>query len=207
MNASASALTREDEVHSKIRKVCTFGRAARTLCSALFGFGLVGTVGILLAVVLAPSPALVLGPGLPGLDGVSTTQLTTFALKAWALLVVALTSAVSLAFVHRLYRLFGNLAAGAIYTPENVRLVRYAGLLTLVAAVLELLIPLASTALVASGFLDASAPFNLEIPFSWQSLSALISAGLILLASWIMDVGLYEKDHADELRRDADLVI
>jgi hypothetical protein len=34
-----------------------------------------------------------------------------------------------------------------------------------------------------------------------------VSAGLILLASWIMDVGLYEKDHADELKREADLVI
>jgi hypothetical protein len=38
-------------------------------------------------------------------------------------------------------------------------------------------------------------------------LNSIVSAGLILLASWIMDLGLYEKDHADALRRDADLVI
>jgi hypothetical protein len=73
--------------------------------------------------------------------------------------------------------------------------------------VLEILVPIVSATLVASGFFDASAPFGLDIKVSWQTLGALISAGLILLASWIMDVGLYEKDHADELRRDADLVI
>jgi hypothetical protein len=28
----------------------------------------------------------------------------------------------------------------------------------------------------------------------------------VLLASWIMDVGLYEKEHADELPRDSDLM-
>jgi hypothetical protein len=38
-------------------------------------------------------------------------------------------------------------------------------------------------------------------------LTSFFAAGLILLASWIMDVGLYEKEHADALKRDADLVI
>jgi hypothetical protein len=42
---------------------------------------------------------------------------------------------------------------------------------------------------------------------SSQSLSSLVAAGLILLVSWIMDVGLFAKDHADALQRDADLVI
>ena len=56
MNASASALPREDEVQSKIRKVRTFGRNARVVCAALFGFGLVGSVVVLLIVVLGPYP-------------------------------------------------------------------------------------------------------------------------------------------------------
>ena len=50
-----------------------------------------------------------------------------------------------------------------------------------------------------------------EIPrFKGFSLGAKfvgLTAGLILLVSWVMDVGLYEKDHADALQRDADLVI
>jgi len=40
-----------------------------------------------------------------------------------------------------------------------------------------------------------------------ETLSFFVSAGLVLLVSWIMDVGLYAKDHADALQRDADLVI
>jgi hypothetical protein len=44
--------------------------------------------------------------------------------------------------------------------------------------------------------------------FPWsEALSSAVSAGLLLLVSWIMDVGLHAKDHADALQRDADLVI
>ena len=110
-----------------------------------------------------------------------------------------------LTVVYQLYRLFGNLANGAIYTPENVRRVRYVGLLMLVAAVIDFVIPAALV--VAHRFIDPSVPIDLDLLFPSLLSGEFISAGLILLASWIMDVGLYEKDHADELKRDADLVI
>jgi hypothetical protein len=207
VNASAQVLVRNGEVQSKIRKVRTFGRAARTISAAIFGFGLVGSAGVLLTIVFGPVPGSGGGFDLPGFDGITTSQLTTISLKAWAFAGVSLMVGLSLAAVHQLYRLFGNLAAAAIYTPENVRCVRYVGLLTLLSAMSGVAIPVATAALVAWGFLDASVPFSSDLAFSAQSLSALISAGLILLASWIMDVGLYEKNHADELRRDADLVI
>jgi hypothetical protein len=77
-----------------------------------------------------------------------------------------------------------------------------------VTAVLGLVVPSLSAALAASAFIDVLSPINPElVSSSSQSLGAIISAGLILLASWIMDVGLYEKDHAEALERDADLVI
>jgi hypothetical protein len=207
VNAAAKSLTREVEIQSKIGKVRTFGRAARTVFAALFGFGLVGSVVMLLMVGLGPVGGVDNGVGLLGLEGITTAQLVTPALKVWAFLGVGLTAGVSLAFVHQLYRLFGNLAAGAIHTPENVRRVRNAGLLLLLSAVVDIVMAVASPALVTYGFFDASAPINPEFVFPWKSLNAMVSAGLILLASWIMDVGLYEKDHADALRREADLVI
>jgi hypothetical protein len=43
VNASAP-VAREVEVQARIRKVSTFSRYARVVCSALFGFGLVGIV-------------------------------------------------------------------------------------------------------------------------------------------------------------------
>jgi hypothetical protein len=200
-SASAPALTREDEVQSKIGKVRTFSRYARVACSALFAFGLVGSVGILLTVVFGPLSGSNSDMAVVGLEGVTMAQLTTPALKVWAFLASGVLMGVSLAPVYQLYRLLGNMAAGAIYTPENVRRVRNIGILTLLSALLYIVIPVASAALVAS------IPINLELVFSSQSLGAIISAGLILLASWIMDVGLYEKDHAAALQRDADLVI
>ena len=187
VNASASALLREDEVRLKICKVRMFGRNARFACAALFGFGLVGSVVALFLVALGP-------------------RLPTPQLKVWALLVAGVLSGVGLSAMYQLYRLFGNLAAGAIFTPENVRRVRHVGLLCLLWALLGIVIPAASASLVALGYIDAWGPFKSEPVFS-QSLSSFVAAGLILLVSWIMDVGLYEKDHADALQRDADLVI
>jgi hypothetical protein len=187
VNASTSALPREHEVESKISKVRTFGRNARVACAALFGFGLVEGVGALFLVALGP-------------------KLPTPQLKVWALLVTGVLSGIALSAMYQLYRLFGDLAAGAIFTPENVRRVRHVGLLCLLWALLGIVIPVASASLVALGYIDAWGPFKSEPVFS-QWLSPFVAAGFILLVSWIIDVGLYEKDHAEALQRDADLVI
>jgi hypothetical protein len=95
----------------------------------------------------------------------------------------------------------------SVYTPENVRRVRYVGLLWLLSAVLNIVLP--ATLVVANGFLDAPVPIDLDrvFPSFGELLNSVAAAGLVLLVSWIMDVGLYEKEHADALRRDADLVI
>jgi Protein of unknown function (DUF2975) len=207
VNASASSLDREVEVQSEIRKVRTFSRSARVASAAIFGFGLVATVVMLFVVVIGPIPGWNGRIDIVGLDGVTAAQLTTPALKLWAFLVMGGLTGLFLAGVYQIYRLFGNLAAGAIYTPENVRRLRRVGLLWLQLAGLGIVIPIASAALVTFGLVDVPVPVNHDVTFSTQSLNSIVSAGLILLASWIMDLGLYEKDHADALRRDADLVI
>lgn len=193
MNASISSLSREGEVQSKIGKVRTFGRSARAVCAALFGFGLVGSLVFLLINVLG-----MFFPNIGSVSGITPEQ------RLWVLPAVCAVAGVWLAAVHQLYRLFGNLASGAIYTPENVRRVRHVGLLWLLLAVLGALIPVVTTALISSGVAvpEGSLGFSLS-----ETLNSFVSAGLILLASWIMDVGLYEKDHAEALQRDADLVI
>jgi hypothetical protein len=191
VNASAASLDRESDVQSEIRKVCMFGSNARVVCRWFLGFGVVGGVVML--------PAVVFGPN---------AHLMTPQLKMWMFLIVGVLAGVWLAGVYQLYRLFGNLAAGAIYTRENVRRVRHVGLLWLLWAVLGIAIPFASATLIAFGFLDSTVPFKSLLVFPWsQSLSSAVSAGLVLLLSWIMDVGLYAKDHADALQRDAELVI
>ena len=49
--------------------------------------------------------------------------------------------------------------------------------------------------------LDRVAPSFSEL------LNSFVAAGLVLLVSWIMDVGLFAKEHADALERDAKLTI
>ena len=198
MNASATALTRENDVQSKIRLVSTFSRFVRVVLSVVFGFGLVGCVLQFLIGVLG-----LVSPGPMSGASIFTSQQTV-----WALPLSAVVVGLWLALVFQLYRLFGNLAAGAIYTSENVRRVRLVGLLWLLAAALRFLLPLAIPALVAIGSAGSSGPPKPELWISWaESLNGLSSAGLILLISWVMDIGLYEKDHAEALKRDADLVI
>ena len=207
MNASTSSLDREVEVQSEIRKVRTFSRSARVASAAIFGFCLVAFVVMLFVIVLGPIKGSNTRIDILGLDGVTAAQLTTPALKMWAFLIMGVLASLFLACVYQLYRLFGNLAAGAIYTPENVRRLRRVGFLWLLLAGLGIVIPIASAALITFGLVDAPVPVNYGLTFSSQSVNSIVSAGLILLASWIMDLGLYEKDHADALRRDADLVI
>lgn len=194
MNALASALPLEDEVQSKIRKVRIFGRNARVVCWALLALTLIMCVLTLLFAVLGP---ILERKAAPLQYATLTSALTSFGFV--------------LAAGYQLYRLFGNLAAGAIYTPENVRRVRNVGLLWLLFAVLGAVLPV--TLEVANLLIDGSTPVNLKLTIKlvfasfYGLLKSFVSAGLVLLASWIMDVGLYEKQNADALRRDADLVI
>jgi hypothetical protein len=178
VNASAPVLAGEHEVQSKIRKISAFSRGARIACAALFGFGVVGSVFTLILSLLGRN---VVGPSGAGL----TPQFVTYGV--WLLI------------VYQLYGLFGSLAAGAIYTSENVRRVRRVGFLWLLWAALGVLTPLVWNAFEPPGFQYAVSMAD--------TLSAFVGAGLLLLVSWIMDVGRYEKDCSEALQRDADLVI
>lgn len=197
VNASASLLGREIAVQTRIRKVSTFGRYARVVCSALFAFGLIGSLGMLIAGALGvntPTP-------------ISDITLTPQQ-KMWVLPLEALAMGLSLGVVFQLYRLFGNLATGAIYTSENVRRVRSVGFLWLSSGLLGVMLPVAWTSLITAGLIEPSDPPKLAGWLSvWESLNSVIAAGLILLVSWVMEIGLHEKEHAAALQRDADLVI
>lgn len=205
MTACVPALPREPEVQSRIQTIRTFGRRARTFCAVLFGIGLVATVVSVVTVSLTgiPAPRLVEGSAVEVLASV----LTPLQARSWWVLCQLAVTAVGLAILFQLYRLFRNLAGGAIHTAENVGRVRRVGLLLLVSATLGVVLP-AMTLAIAIGVTDVPVSASTGVIRSiGDAIGSFFAAGLVLLASWIMDVGLFEKEHADELRRDSDLMI
>jgi hypothetical protein len=188
------------------------------VCAVLFWSAVVAVVVMPFIFVIARTGTAA-GPGLPptvapgpnsgdgGSFDVLQALLTPVQLMVGLFLVMSVVIGVWLAVLRQLHRLFGNLAAGAIFTSENVVRIRNVGRLLLLWAVLGIVIPAA--VVIARGVLDASVPMDLDRVF--PSLSELFlsfaTAGLVLLASWIMDVGLYVKDHAEALQHDAELTI
>jgi hypothetical protein len=210
VNATASATPRHQQVQSKIRQISAFGGNARSVCTFLFWLTVAGGAALLIVVVrslVSPLHAAGWGPDNGRIVDILTSPLTPLSAKVCTLIALMAGIAVWLAALRQLRHLFGNLATGAIYTPENVRRVRNVGLLWLLSAVLSLVIP--ATLMIANSLADASVhiDFDLVFPSFSEAFGTFIAAGLVLLVSWIMDVGLYEKEHADALRHEAELVI
>lgn len=219
MNAALSVPARDDEVESKIRKIRAFGRNARIvtlLVGVWSGISVVVGVGVFVYFGFRP-PSREAAPGdgvnaAPG-DGVSVGEifrvldplLTPLQSAVTVSLVIVAVGAIWLAALRQLYRLFANLAAGEIYTSDNVGCLRKLGLLWLLGTAFGVLIQAAVA--VGSRLLDASVPLDLIDSSVSQLFWSFITAGLVLLASWIMDVGLCVKSKADALQRDAELTI
>ncbi len=107
-----------------------------------------------------------------------------------------------------LYRLFTNLAKGSIYTAANVRHIQHLGLLAMAWAVLDILLPIGSMALLHAGLVDeAVVTKRTQLVFGTSNIPSFITASLILLASWIMEVGRKTADEAERMRQDAELVV
>ena len=172
------------ETEAQIRNIRKFGGYAHSV-SALAGAFLVMNFVISVWVILSAPSSISFKVAL-GAYSVTPDHLSTIQLKTWAFAVVTTVFAILLAVVLHLKRLFSHLAAGSIYTRENVFHLRRVGILALAMAVLQLALPMISFALVDTVF---------------------IMAALVLLASWIMDVGRQTTDDADAMRREADLVI
>ncbi|HEX6998812.1 MAG TPA: hypothetical protein VF322_11760 [Gammaproteobacteria bacterium] len=186
-------------------KIRRFGRYAHALCLAVIAAAALFTVWLACTILFAPGPAGVrvsLGPYF-----ITADKITTAGIKLYALLVTALVSGLMLAALLALRALFADLAAGAIYTQENVARIRRLGLLTLATAVAGIVVPVASTALVAAGWIDAASVTRSQHAAGPDSFSLFITGGLILLASWIMEVGRQASDEAEALRREAELVV
>jgi hypothetical protein len=103
-----------------------------------------------------------------------------------ALTFVSLVGGLALVLLalYRLARLFQNYAHGEIFTRGSVRELRLVGYVAVAYALLQFVLFIAALALAAGGTIES--PANLRVDFP---IGPAIVAGLVLLLSWIMDVG------------------
>ena len=198
------------ETEARIRNVQRFGKNGRQFCAL---------AGALLGIYLLAAWVKIFA-GFSGgrLDvgtfyRVNVDLLTTASGKIWAFVVVTVVAGLFAWTLLYLYRLFKQLEVGSIYTKRNVYYLRQVGWLSMALAVIQLFLPLLAFVL---GELDVIAdtlvplappPANGAPMLLGQSFAGVITASLILLASWIMDVGREISDDAEAMRREADLVI
>jgi hypothetical protein len=125
-------------------------------------------------------------------------------LKLWVAAFTIAITAFGFSFIYLLRRVFANLAVGEIFCEANVRHIRHLGLLLIAGGVFAWLVPLLNTAFFAMAGAGAALSGGATVvgafgPFAYGA--------LLILLSWIMAVGLGVRESADELRRDAELVI
>ncbi len=199
------------ETEAQIRNVRKFGGYAHSISGIAGAFLVINFVLSVWIIVSGPTP-ISFKIGL-GAYSVTPEHLSTIQIKTWAFVLVTTVFAILLAVVFHLKRLFSHLAAGSIYTRENVFHLRRVGILALAMAALQLVLPMITVALVDGGFIDRTLVTPTELGdrgillLGPASLSSFIMAALVLLASWIMDVGRQTADDADAMRREADLVV
>jgi hypothetical protein len=194
----------ELESPPEIGKIQKFGRFAQAGCVALF-------------VILAVSgPVTVLVSASE--SGWSITKLKLgryfaigepppMALVMWSVFDVAVMFTLCCVAVGYLYFLFGALGRGSIYTPDNVRRIRRIGQLVFALGALQFTFPVFTLALMAIEVMPKPAAWAVDADFGPDALVLLVAGGLILLVSWIMEVGRRASEDAEQMRRDAELVV
>ena len=114
-------------------------------------------------------------------------------------------------FIYLLRRLFDNLAGGEIFSVRNVGHFRNIAYLFCAKGFFGILVLFTYSMLIINGAIEETVPRlgrrEPEDVVLFGVFSAFIMAGILWLASWVMQVGLGVRNEADELKREAELVV
>lgn len=187
---------------SVVQKIMRGSAWARNITSVFAALTIVAVMftGITVAMGGIAGQKVLVGPYVfsPGALGPWTNRL-------FVMLVVLIGGALVTASMLLIRSVFADLARGNIFCDANVRRIRSLGWLSIAGGIGCWLVPVASAALVALTGHDGIANRD-DSTFS-MGLGQIINGGLYLLASWIMAVGLGVREEAEELQRDAELVV
>lgn len=195
----------ERKIPVEIRRVTLFSQIARAACTVL--------LVCMSAVFIALCLGIAFGRGGDGklnlgLYAINAGQVTTPAVRIWSMLFIAILFAPFFKGALHLRALFANFVSSEIYTQENVRHLRQLGLLALAIPVLAGVLMAVSWVLVQQGVIDKSLVTHDRPSINLLSaLSYFVTPLLLVLASWIMEVGRKTRSEADDMRREAELTI
>jgi|SRR5690349_8609039 len=186
----------------QVQKIMRGGVWGRNITSCVIGLALVGLVVTCIFIAMG---------GMAGQTvHIGSYSFPRAALQPWpARIYVAATmvtfGAMAIASLYLIRGVFADLALGNIFCADNVRRIRNLGWLAIAIGVFAWLIPFTNAAFfMLAGHADVTS--RAEPPL-FSGLGQIVSGGLYILLSWIMAVGLGVREDADELRRDAELVI
>ena len=193
------------ESSAQIGKIRTFGRYAQATCAVAFiVLAVAGPVTVVLA-LSASDWSLTEARGLGRYFTVGEPE--PVSLAVWSILDAALMFAICCAAVGYLYSLFGALGRGAIYTLDNVRRIRRIGQLAVALGALQIFVPVVTIVLIKVGLFPEPAAWAVDADYGPDTLLLLVAGSLVLLVSWIMEVGRRSAEDAELLRREAELVV
>lgn len=190
---------------AEVGKIQKFGRYAQASCVVAFAMVAMMGPATIVYVLLTPGWegfAVHLGP-----YDMRGDIVPPLGLQIWALICSAVLFPLGILALCFLYALFGALGRGEIYTLPNVRRIRRVGELVLALAVLQIVLPMTSLLLLNMGVIPATAVSFVDFSIRPDSFTLMIAAGLILLISWIMEIGRRTSEDAEHLRREAELVV
>jgi Protein of unknown function (DUF2975) len=187
---------------SQVQKIMRWSALARNITSVPIAFGGVGLVVMFVVIAMGgvTGQKVFVGPYIftPG-------ALEPWSARLYVMLMLLAGGALAMAALLQIRAVFADLARGNIFCDANVRRIRNLGWLTIAGGIGCWLIPVTNAAyFMLSGHDDIA--FRDE-PTLFTGLGQIVSGGLYLLLSWIMAVGLGVREDAEELQRDAELVI
>jgi hypothetical protein len=193
-----------NEVSSwQVRRVQKYSAYGRFACSVLMVLLLI-SVGVVLLALFKEGGTGRLSFVIGGMK-IAADRAGNAVATAWLLTIISAGLVCSAALIWMLRRMFDNFAHGRIFHAENVRQIRHIAFVVLLIGVGKILLLVGTLVLASHGLFESAnvaivSGFDLPLTPFWV-------AGILYLASWIMQVGLGVSDEAAALQRDAELVI
>ena len=180
----------DSHAQARLEKVKRMSRSARRVCFLLMALVSLGAVVMTASSLTIPERLTCEFAGVRQPCAELPAEVAAF-----TVVTIVIGVALILTALHRLARLFQHYARGEIFTRSSVREIRVLGYVAVAYAIFQLVMFVATLALVAGSDVVWPAELRVDPP-----IGTVVLAFFVLLFSWVMDVGA-------ELREENELTV